>query len=610
MAEGRGQIIGIDLGTTFSSTAYLDPRGTPVTIPNSEGDLITPSVILFEESGTVIVGRQAQRAALLFPERIASCVKRDMGEPFYSQLIAGKRLSPVTLSALILKKLKQDAEKRIGPTSGAVITVPAYFDEARRQATIDAGTIAGLNVIDIINEPTSAALAFALDRFLKKGGKPGDLTALTDKSDKPITAVVYDLGGGTFDVTVIRMVGNEVKVLATDGDVRLGGKDWDERIIDYCAKLFIKEFGQDPREDRHSHQDLLLSSEEAKKDLSRRVNTAIAVNHAGNRLMVPLSRERFEEMTGDLLYRTESRLNRVIKSAALTWDDVDEVLMVGGGTRMPQVGKMLARVTGREPNAVLAVDEVVACGAAIHAAILQVTGRIDEDMVGPITVHEGAAEYAPESPVAQAKELDFGPVDAASQVGVEGPAAEAPPADVSQEVELEPAAEGLFSMKEAEEKQALAAFDHDVSDILSEVTTVNVNAHSLGVVASSPRTRKEYVSILIRRNSPLPASGKKVYGTETDNQRIVRVRVVEGESRDPGACMPIGECVVAPLPQGLPKGSPIRVLFRYDQSGRLHVEAQDEASGAKAQTVFIRSMAMTGEQLDKARTVVSQTTVV
>ncbi|GAF99163.1 unnamed protein product, partial [marine sediment metagenome] len=238
-ADSDGRVIGIDLGTTFSAMAYLDRHGAAVTIPNGEGELTTPSVVLFEPDGSIVVGREARRACLIYPDRVAACVKRDMGEKFFSHPVAGKRLSPPSIAAFILKKLKQDAERRMGPVAGAVITVPAYFDEGRRQATVDAGKLAGLNVIDIINEPTSAALAYAFRSFVDRGGRAEDTPAAAIFATAPNTAMVYDLGGGTFDVTIIRIQGDEVRVLATDGDVRLGGKDWDQRIVDRAAEMFV-----------------------------------------------------------------------------------------------------------------------------------------------------------------------------------------------------------------------------------------------------------------------------------------------------------------------------------------------------------------------------------
>ena len=373
MANDKGAIVGIDLGTTFSAVAYLDRMGFPVTIPNAEGELITPSAVLFEPDGSVVVGRQALRAAIVQPERVALCVKRDMGETFYSRIVAGRRWKPQHLAAFILRKLKQDAERRIGPVRGAVITVPAYYDEARRQATVDAGRIASLRVVDIINEPTAAALAYAFRKVVDRG----DLDAIEQLKSAGGTVAVYDLGGGTFDVTVIRQCENQVNVLATDGDLFLGGRDWDERIVNHVAKAFIETFGTDPRENPQAMQELWRAAEEAKKDLSSRQATMFSISHAGHQLPVTLTRDQFGQMTKDLLYRTESRIVRVLRNAHLSWSDLNEVLLVGGSSRMPQVPEMIATLSGKPPNGSLAFDEIVADGAVVHGAVLQAQGRIE-----------------------------------------------------------------------------------------------------------------------------------------------------------------------------------------------------------------------------------------
>jgi len=587
MAESTGHVIGIDLGTTFCAMAYLDRHGTCVTIPNAEGELTTPSVVLFESDGTAVVGRRALRASQVHPDRVAVCVKRDMGDAFCSRPIAGRQMSPVHVSSVILKKLKQDAEKRIGAIAGAVITVPAYFDEARRQATVDAGTIAGLNVLDILNEPTAAALAYGFHDYLEKGG---DLTKLSEAAlsaadHKPV--VVYDLGGGTFDVTVIRIEGEVCHVLATDGDVRLGGKDWDDRIVAHAAKLFLSQHGSDPRQDPHSHQELVLAAEEAKKDLSARLATEFTVHHAGKRLVVELGREKFEEMTHGLLYRTESRVAQVLDSAGLTCDGVGKALVVGGSTRMPQVSAMLRRVLRQEPDGSLSADEVVAHGAAIQAAMAVVGSQ------------------AGKKPPEQAKKPQEPGREADGFIRYQ-PAAQVQPADESlPQVELHKL------LDPTEERFVSLAFDYDenISKALSNVKTVNVNAHSLGLVAQSLRSGREVAAILIPRNSPLPVSREKVFGTVRKNQTQVKVRVLEGESKDPGTCVAIGECVVAPLPKGLPKGSPIRVTFSYDNSGRLHVKARDDTSGLSAQTVIIRQSALSDAELTRARKLVAEVPV-
>jgi len=360
-------LIGIDLGTTFSCMARLTKDGEPVTIPNREGDRITPSVLLVENE-LVIIGKEAKRSECLAPDKTAVCVKRDMGEKSYSHSLGGRAFRPEVLSAFILKRLKNDAENRVGPVTRAVITVPAYFDDTRRKATQDAGKIAGLNVIDIINEPTAAALAFAFDRHIRKHSDAKSFA--NEMQHGETTVLVYDLGGGTFDVSLVRMSPDKFETLATDGDVRLGGRDWDQKLVDYAADQFLNAHGSDPREDAESRAFLYQAAEQAKHALSVRPATKMMVLHAATRMSVEITREQFEEITDSLLTRTEMTTDLVVESAGLTWNEVDRILLVGGMTRCPQVREMLSRLSGKEPDASLSADEVVAHGAAIHGGML------------------------------------------------------------------------------------------------------------------------------------------------------------------------------------------------------------------------------------------------
>ncbi|MHC4597500.1 MAG: Hsp70 family protein [Planctomycetota bacterium] len=346
-----GNIVGIDLGTSFSAIARLDESGKPEIIANSEGEQTTPSVLLFEDN-CIIVGREARRALSAEPDRVVRYVKREMGNPRFGWSWGKRWLNATTLSALVLKKLKTEAEERIGPIQKAVITVPAYFDDGRRKVTEDAGHIAGLEVIDIFNEPSAAALAYGFGR-----------------SDLEETALVYDLGGGTFDVSLVRIEGDEIRVLATDGDMLLGGADWDDRLANHVAAEFRRESGEDPMMDSGSRQDLFDRVEEAKRTLSKRDKAKVICHHAGKGISVDVTRREFEAMTEELLEKTEVTTQLVLEAAARAWKEVDRVLLVGGATRMPMVREMLHRISGKEPDASLAADLVVAQGAAIWAGI-------------------------------------------------------------------------------------------------------------------------------------------------------------------------------------------------------------------------------------------------
>ncbi|MFP6695289.1 MAG: Hsp70 family protein, partial [Pirellulales bacterium] len=343
----KNKPFGIDLGTTYSAVAYVDESGRPTTLVNAEGDLVTPSAVLFEGS-TVIVGKEALKAVATDAEAVAECAKRDLGHRAFHKLLEGRQYPPEAIQAFILRKLKNDAEQQVGPIKKVVITVPAYFDEVRRKATQDAGQMAGFEVLDIINEPTAAAIAFGYSRGILTGD--GD-----DKEDKKI--LVYDLGGGTFDVTVMEISGTNFTALATDGDVLLGGRDWDQRIVDFVAEEFIRNHGLDPREDPCTFGRIWRECEDAKRTLSARNKVSVTCDYRGQAVRVEMTRERFEEITRDLLDRTEFTTRQTLQAAGLSWEQIDLVLMVGGSTRMPMVIEMLKRLTGKEPDRSVSADE-------------------------------------------------------------------------------------------------------------------------------------------------------------------------------------------------------------------------------------------------------------
>jgi molecular chaperone DnaK len=588
--------IGIDLGTTFSAMAYVDAHGTPVTIPNAEGSLTTPSVVFFEPSGQVVVGADARAAALENPELVVECVKREMGERFYSRPIQGRKLPPPAISALILKKLKQDAEAKLGPIDGAVITVPAYFDEGRRQATLAAGQIAGLEVLDILNEPTAASLAFAYRDIKRKSDGQDDVLRLADETTKSRIAVIYDLGGGTFDVTVLRIEGNNLTVLATDGDVQLGGKDWDMKLLNAAAVAFKSKHGADPRHDEHIFQQMLVAAEDCKRALSARDKARMGITFAGKPVNIDVTRQQFEELTADLLYRTESRIARVIQAAGLAWSEVDEVLTVGGSTRMPQVIKLLERVTTRKPNTSLSPDEVVAHGAAIHAAITQLKRYQAQQQAVK------AAKPKPAAPV----EMKIKDDDAALPMVQIDPNAEtvsdgiAPHEGGASTLTAPAIASDGSTIAEAELEEISPSEQYDTNDatdVLRAIQTHNVNAHSLGVVMTNA-DKSKVNSIIVPANTLL-----------VPNQTSVSVIIVEGESDNPDQCIPIGKCTIEKLPWGLRKGSTIYVTFSYDNSGRLDVKAMEATSGATASTAIDRTNAMNQTEIGQAKQAVEKMVV-
>ncbi len=352
-----GKIIGIDLGTTNSCVAVME-GGEPVVIPNAEGARTTSSVVAFTKGGERLVGQIAKRQAITNPDRTIASIKRDMGTDRRVS-IDDKKYSPPEISAMILQKLKADAESYLGePVTQAVITVPAYFSDAQRQATKDAGKIAGLEVLRIINEPTAAALAYGLDK------------------DHDQKIMVYDLGGGTFDVSILEIGDGVFEVLATSGNNRLGGDDFDERITNYLADEFKKENGIDLRKDKMSLQRLMEAAEKAKIDLSG-VATAninlpfITADASGPKhLDVTLTRAKFNEITADLVEKSMEPVRTALSDAGLKPDDIDKVLMVGGSTRIPAVQDAVRRLIDKEPSKGINPDECVAVGAAIQAGVL------------------------------------------------------------------------------------------------------------------------------------------------------------------------------------------------------------------------------------------------
>lgn len=352
--------VGIDLGTTNSVVAVLE-AGDPVVIPNSEGSRTTPSVVAFSKNGEVLVGEVAKRQAITNPDRTFRSIKRFMGQAWKSEDIDGKQYTPQEISARTLMKLKRDAEAYLGDTvTQAVITVPAYFDDAQRTATKEAGQIAGLEVLRIINEPTAAALAYGLD-----------------KSSQDELVLVFDLGGGTFDVSVLEIGDGVFEVKSTHGDTHLGGDDWDQRIIDWLVAQFKGAHGIDLAQDRMATQRLKEAAEKAKIELSQVQQTQInlpfitATAEGPLHLDETLTRSKFQEMTADLIERCKVAFEHALRDAGVSKGDLHHVILVGGSTRMPAVSELVMSITGKEPNKTVNPDEVVAVGAAVQAGVLK-----------------------------------------------------------------------------------------------------------------------------------------------------------------------------------------------------------------------------------------------
>ncbi len=356
--------VGIDLGTTFSAIAHIDAYGKPQIIPNSESERITPSVILFDGSNA-IVGTLAKQNAVAEPEKIVDFVKREMGKSKteFHREFNGKAFAAEELSAIIIKKLKNDAEKYLGEkVTDAVITVPAYFNDAERTATMHAGQLAGVNVLQVINEPTAAALAYGLDKL---------------ESDQ--TVFVFDLGGGTFDVTIMRIEQHHIRMIASNGDHRLGGKDWDDVIVNWVADEFEKQHGDNPLLDLQSYQDLYNRALAAKIQLTNRGKTTIVHNYNGRSVKLDLTREDFENRCRHLLEKCKTICEIVMQEAKMSFQQIDRILLTGGMSRVPSVRNMIRELSGVTVADDVSPDEAVSVGAAIQAilSLLQ-----EEDQLG------------------------------------------------------------------------------------------------------------------------------------------------------------------------------------------------------------------------------------
>ena len=365
------KVIGIDLGTTNSAVAVME-GGESVIVPNSEGNRTTPSIVAFTKDGERLVGETAKRQAITNPDKTITSIKREMGTE-YKVNIDGKDYSPEEISAMILQKLKADTESYLGEeVTEAVITVPAYFTDSQRQATKNAGKIAGLNVKRIINEPTAAALAYGIDKE-------------TDQHK----VMVYDLGGGTFDVSILEVGDGVFEVLATRGNNRLGGDDFDEKLLNYLADEFMKQNGVDLRKDATSKQRLKDAAENAKKELSTRVSTNVnlpfisAVNGTPVHLNMDITRSKFDELTSDLVEESLKPVRQALEDAGLSHNDIEKVLLVGGSTRIPAVQEAVKKLIGKNPQKDINPDECVAIGAALQGGVL--TGEVKDLLLLDVT---------------------------------------------------------------------------------------------------------------------------------------------------------------------------------------------------------------------------------
>ncbi len=522
------ETVGIDLGTTYSSIAYVDELGNAQVVVNPDDQRpIIPSAVFFDD-GDAIVGETALENARAYPKQVAQFAKRSLGEqkPFQ---IGNQSYSPEAISAMVLKKLIQCAEKQIGETKRAVITVPAFFNESRRAATQSCGELAGLTVEATLNEPSAALIAYGLH-----------------KSDEERTCVVYDLGGGTFDVTVMKVGKNSIRELATGGNRELGGIDWDEKLVEFVADDFLKSQGVDPRDDAISFQSLWTACRLAKIQLGKLRKTIVQCAHAGKHHRVEVTREKFEKLTRQLLTRTEMTVEACIREAGLSWADIDDVMLVGGSTNMPMVQNMLRTISGKEPRCDVDPATAVARGAAIYAGVLETHGRI------------AGAETA------LGQEVD---TTTTSDDGTTG-----------SDPETIPIADGL---------------DDDIEVIDLRL----VNSHGIGVFANKGEQKINVV--MIPRNTELPAKQEQQFRLRNDGGRELKVRVSEGDNEDRDGCELLGVCKLSPLPPGLKKGTPVTLSLGFDRSGRVSVSAV--CNGSTVHAEIVKPGAFTEKEFEAAK---------
>jgi molecular chaperone DnaK (HSP70) len=518
------KVFGIDLGTTYSAVAHIDEFDRAVIVPNDINEPTTPSVVYFESPGHVVVGVEAKNMAEIEPEHVVQFVKRFMGrkDEFYFEY-DGKQYAPEEVSAVILKALVEKAQQNVNaPIKDVVITVPAYFDDAQRTATKNAGAMAGLNVLDIVNEPIAAALSYGV----QAGGKEE-------------TIVVYDLGGGTFDVSVIRVDADGVKILVTGGNHELGGKDWDDRLISYIASTFETENGVNPLTDPHAHQELRTKAEATKKRLSQKMKDPFTFSFAGSHSRIEITREKFEELTADLLdlsirvaKETLDELERKVGNRC-----IDRVLLVGGSSRMPMVKARVDQEFGLAAE-IHDPDECVAKGAAIWA----VKRKID---------------------------------NLAQQVGYNTQTGEGNKA----------------AFYQAFEKEIETVRNRDFYLGLPGKSGVNVSSHTYGILAIDNGV--EIVAPLLTKNTEIPfvyESGPRQFGTAHANQSTIELVLMEadGDSLDPAQCKEIGRGHVE-LPPGVPKGSEVKIWFNYAADGTMTLRAREVSTSRECEVNIERA---------------------
>lgn len=531
------RVFGIDLGTTYSAVASIDEFDRPTVVANDINEQTTPSAVYFESEENVVVGVEAKNMAEIEPEAVVQFVKRFMGrrDEFLFEH-DGRQYEPEEISAIILKGLVEKAQQTLDDDiADVVITVPAYFDEAQRVATRNAGVMAGLNVLDIVNEPIAAAFSYGVQN-----------------KEAEETILVYDLGGGTFDVSVIRVDAEGVRILVTGGNHELGGKDWDDRLINWLAAAFEEENGVNPLTDPHAHQELRMKAEAVKKRLSQKMKDPFTFSFAGNHSRIEVAREKFEEITADLLDQTVQVTKETLEELAEKTGDnsIDRILLVGGSSLMPMVKERIDGEFGVESQ-IHDPAECVAKGAAVWAVKARING-LAESVGYDTQTGEGDKEAFDE--VLEAEMEDLAVRDREFYLGLPGK------------------------------------------------TGGNVSSHSYGLLAWDQGM--EIVVPLITRNTEIPfilESQPGQFGTAEDNQSTIEIVMMEadGDSLDPDDCKEIGRGTVE-LPAGVQRGSEVEIRFDYAGDGTMTLAAREVSTDSECEVTIVRSGIMDPNQVQEA----------
>jgi len=536
------RVFGIDLGTTYSSIAYVDDEGKAVVVPNQEEELATPSVILFDED-KIRVGSSAKLSARLKPHEVVCFIKRSMGEADFLFDHGNVTYRPEELSSFVLRKLAWDAERHLGESvTDVVITCPAYFGINEREATRIAGEIAGLNVRQIINEPTAAAIAYG-----------------STEAKEGRVVLVYDLGGGTFDITTIDVSEEAIRVICTGGDHNLGGKDWDDRIVAFLVERFQEQTStsDDPLEDPHTWQSLQLAAEEAKMALSRENRVTIPVSCNGNQAEITLDEATFETLTEDLLARTVSLVQSTLEEARKKgFEKMDEIIMVGGSTRMPQVAQRILKEFNMRPM-MFDPEKAVARGAAIYGWKLAMDNRLIERV-----------------------------------------------AEKNRKTSEEVAGRMDFDSEKVRAAMRKMAVDMGYGDMKGSLVTIrDVSSKSFGVVIGSEDGGEEVYNMVLR-NSAVPTAISDTFYTQAENQDRVDVRIAECETSEERVnlenAVEIGTAVLH-LPYGLPDQSPVEISFSLNNEGRLTILAKEAVENRSVEVTIETNSVISGEELEQAK---------